>query len=102
MKKNLPILIALAALLVLGVMRYEHFADAYNITSFWRYNSMFLLISIGMAFVIITGGIDLSVGAVAALASVVSALGGPPAGGAPGGNPAGTRHPVGGDNPHRI
>ncbi len=78
MKKNLPILIALAALLVLGVMRYEHFADAYNITSFWRYNSMFLLISIGMAFVIITGGIDLSVGAVAALASVVSALGGPP------------------------
>ncbi len=85
MKKNLPILIALAALLVLGVMRYEHFADAYNITSFWRYNSMFLLISIGMAFVIITGGIDLSVGAVAALASVVSALGGPPGGGAPGG-----------------
>jgi galactofuranose transport system permease protein len=77
MKKNLPILIALAALLVLGVTRYEHFADAYNITSFWRYNSMFLLISIGMAFVIITGGIDLSVGAVAALASVVAALASP-------------------------
>ncbi|WP_321800297.1 ABC transporter permease [Caballeronia sp. J97] len=77
MKKNLPVLIALVALLVLGVTRYEHFADAYNITSFWRYNSMFLLISIGMAFVIITGGIDLSVGAVAALASVVSALASP-------------------------
>lgn len=74
MKKNLPILIALAALLVLGVTRYEHFASAYNITSFWRYNSMFALISIGMAFVIITGGIDLSVGAVAALGSVVAAL----------------------------
>jgi galactofuranose transport system permease protein len=77
MRKNLPILIALAVLLVLGVTRYEHFADAYNINSFWRYNSMFLLISIGMAFVIITGGIDLSVGAVAALASVVSALASP-------------------------
>jgi ribose transport system permease protein len=77
MKKNLPILIALAALLVLGVVRYEHFASAYNVTSFWRYNSMFALISIGMAFVIITGGIDLSVGAVAALASVVSALASP-------------------------
>jgi galactofuranose transport system permease protein len=38
---------------------------------------MFLLISIGMAFVIITGGIDLSVGAVAALASVVAALASP-------------------------
>jgi ribose transport system permease protein len=77
MKKNLPILLALAALLVLGVLRYDHFASAYNITSFWRYNSMFALISVGMAFVIITGGIDLSVGAVAALASVVAALASP-------------------------
>jgi len=74
MKKNLPILLALAALLVLGVLRYDHFASAYNINSFWRYNSMFALISVGMAFVMITGGIDLSVGAVAALASVVGAL----------------------------
>jgi galactofuranose transport system permease protein len=77
MKKNLPILLALAALLALGVLRYDHFASAYNITSFWRYNSMFALISVGMAFVIITGGIDLSVGAVAALASVVAALASP-------------------------
>jgi galactofuranose transport system permease protein len=77
MKKNLPILLALAALLVLGVLRYDHFASAYNINSFWRYNSMFALISVGMAFVIITGGIDLSVGTVAALASVVAALASP-------------------------
>jgi ribose transport system permease protein len=74
MKKNLPILLALAALVVFGLVRYEHFGSAYNITSFWRYNSMFALISIGMAFVIITGGIDLSVGTVAALSSVVAAL----------------------------
>ena len=39
-----------------------------------RYNSMFALISLGMCFVIMTGGIDLSVGATAACASVVSAL----------------------------
>jgi len=77
MKKNLPILLALAALLLLGVLRYDHFASAYNINSFWRYNSMFALISVGMAFVIITGGIDLSVGTVAALASVVAALASP-------------------------
>jgi ribose/xylose/arabinose/galactoside ABC-type transport system permease subunit len=77
MKKNLPILIALAALLIFGAVRYDHFISAYNISSFWRYNSMFALISIGMAFVIITGGIDLSVGAVAALASVVAALASP-------------------------
>ncbi|RAS27908.1 ABC transporter permease [Paraburkholderia bryophila] len=74
MKKNLPILLALAALVVFGLVRYDHFGSAYNITSFWRYNSMFALISVGMAFVIITGGIDLSVGTVAALASVVAAL----------------------------
>jgi ribose/xylose/arabinose/galactoside ABC-type transport system permease subunit len=77
MNKNLPILIALVALLVFGAVRYDHFISAYNITSFWRYNSMFALISVGMAFVIITGGIDLSVGTVAALASVVSALASP-------------------------
>jgi ribose/xylose/arabinose/galactoside ABC-type transport system permease subunit len=77
MKKNFPILLALAALLLLGVLRYDHFASAYNINSFWRYNSMFALISVGMAFVIITGGIDLSVGTVAALASVVAALASP-------------------------
>jgi len=77
MKKNLPILLALAALLLLGVLRYDHFASAYNVNSFWRYNSMFALISVGMAFVIITGGIDLSVGTVAALASVVAALASP-------------------------
>jgi ribose/xylose/arabinose/galactoside ABC-type transport system permease subunit len=77
MKKNLPILIALAALLIFGAVRYDHFISVYNITSFWRYNSMFALISVGMAFVIITGGIDLSVGAVAAMASVVAALASP-------------------------
>jgi galactofuranose transport system permease protein len=74
MKKNLPILLALVALVVLGVVRYDHFASAYNINAFWRYNSMFALISVGMAFVIITGGIDLSVGTVAAMSSIVSAL----------------------------
>ncbi|MEJ7900996.1 MAG: ABC transporter permease, partial [Thermomicrobiales bacterium] len=39
-----------------------------------RYNAMFGLIALGMTFVIMTGGIDLSVGAVAALSSVVLAL----------------------------
>ena len=35
---------------------------------------MFALIALGMCFVIMTGGIDLSVGSTAAMASVVSAL----------------------------
>ncbi|HVG46910.1 MAG TPA: ABC transporter permease, partial [Rubellimicrobium sp.] len=37
-------------------------------------NSMFILISVGMCLVIMTGGIDLSVGTVAALSSVMAAL----------------------------
>src|SRR5206468_10063500 len=46
----------------------------YNVASVLRYNSMFGLIALGMTFVIMTGGIDLSVGAVAALGSVMAAL----------------------------
>jgi galactofuranose transport system permease protein len=66
--------VALAALIVFGALRYDNFTSAYNISSLLGYNSMFVLISIGMCLVIMTGGIDLSVGAVAALASVVAAL----------------------------
>lgn len=65
---------AVVLLFIFGSVRYENFLSAYNLLEFGRYNSMFALISIGMAFVIMTGGIDLSVGSVAALASVVSAL----------------------------
>ena len=71
---RIGVLIALAALILFGALRYDNFLSPFNILSFLRYNSMFALIALGMAFVIMTGGIDLSVGAVAALASVVSAL----------------------------
>jgi galactofuranose transport system permease protein len=65
--------IALLALVLFGWLRYDNFLSEYNVLSFLRYNSMFALIALGMCFVIITGGIDLSVGAVAALSSVVAA-----------------------------
>lgn len=68
---------ALALLILFGWARYDHFLGSYNILSFLRYTSMFALVALGMAFVIMTGGIDLSVGAVAAMASVVSALASP-------------------------
>jgi galactofuranose transport system permease protein len=68
------VLLALLALVLFGALRYENFLGAYNVLSFLRYNSMFALVALGMCFVIMTGGIDLSVGAVAAMASVVSAL----------------------------
>ena len=65
--------IALIILILFGLARYDNFGSAYNITSFLNYNSMFIVIAIGMAFVIMTGGIDLSVGSVAAFTSVVAA-----------------------------
>jgi ribose/xylose/arabinose/galactoside ABC-type transport system permease subunit len=68
------VLLALLALIVFGWLRYENFLGAFNVLSVLRYNSMFALVALGMCFVIITGGIDLSVGSTAALGSVVSAL----------------------------
>ncbi len=68
------VLIALVLLLLFGWLRYDNFLGLYNISTVLRYNSMFALVALGMCFVIMTGGIDLSVGSVAALGSVVSAL----------------------------
>ena len=67
------VIVALALLIAFGGWRYDGFLGAYNVLSVLRYNSMFALVGLGMCFVIMTGGIDLSVGSVAAMASVVSA-----------------------------
>jgi galactofuranose transport system permease protein len=67
------VLVALALLILFGAWRYDNFLGQFNILTFLRYNSMFALIALGMCFVIMTGGIDLSVGSTAAMASVVSA-----------------------------
>ena len=68
-------LIALVALAVLGVIRYgPTFYSSYNIfDAFLNNNTYYALIALGMTFVIISGGIDLSVGSVAVLGAVVAA-----------------------------
>ena len=71
---RLCVVATLIALIIFGALRYDSFLSPFNILTFLRYNSMFALIALGMAFVIMTGGIDLSVGGVAALSSVVAAL----------------------------
>ncbi|WP_050524614.1 ABC transporter permease [Pseudorhodobacter wandonensis] len=71
--QSVAVWIALFALIAFGLLRYDNFGGAYNVSSFLNYNSMFIVISMGMCFVIITGGIDLSVGSVAAFTSVVAA-----------------------------
>jgi len=71
------VVLALAGVILFGWLRYDNFLGLFNVMSVLRYNSMFALISLGMCFVIMTGGIDLSVGATAALASVVAAQASP-------------------------
>ena len=65
------VLIALALLILFGAWRYDNFLGLFNVLTFLRYNSMFALIALGMCFVIMTGGIDLSVGSTAAMSSVI-------------------------------
>jgi galactofuranose transport system permease protein len=68
------VLIALVALILFGWARYDNFLGSFNVLSVLRYNAMFALVALGMCYVIMTGGIDLSVGSTAALGSVVAAL----------------------------
>ena len=67
------VVVALLLLVGFGAFRYDGFLGSYNVLTVLRYNSMFALVGLGMCFVIMTGGIDLSVGSVAAMSSVVSA-----------------------------
>jgi galactofuranose transport system permease protein len=66
-------LIALVIVVTFSFIRYDNF-DTITIDSVLNFNAQFGLIALGMSFVIMTGGIDLSVGGIAALASVVAAL----------------------------
>ncbi|MES2180014.1 MAG: ABC transporter permease [Gemmatimonadota bacterium] len=67
-------LVALIAACIFGVARYEAFLTPENVLNLLRQNSMLGLVALGMTFVIISGGIDLSVGALLAIAGVVAAM----------------------------
>lgn len=69
--RHLGLLAALALLIVVGlVTRPENFATTSNLVSILSLAATIGVITVGATFVIIGGGIDLSVGAVMALASV--------------------------------
>jgi len=70
---RIGVMAAVVALILFGGLRYDNFLSEYNILTFLGYNSMFALIALGMALVIMTAGIDLSVGSVVAMSSVVAA-----------------------------
>jgi ribose transport system permease protein len=66
-------LVALIAVVIFAAARYESFLTPENLTNVLRQNSMLGLVALGMTFVILTGGIDLSVGSLVAVAGVVAA-----------------------------
>ena len=67
MKKTLGIFGLLVFVFVLTSLMSEAFLTPYNLENLIRRTSLFGIISIGVAFVIITGGIDLSIGSVICL-----------------------------------
>jgi len=67
-------MVALVAVCVFGTMRYAPFATPENLLNVLRQNSMLGMVALGMTLVILTGGIDLSVGAMLAVAGMVGAL----------------------------
>jgi ribose transport system permease protein len=71
MKKIFGILGLLLAVLFFTALIEPKFLTAYNIQNTIRWTSLFGIISIGAAFVIITGGIDLSMGSLVGLVGVL-------------------------------
>ncbi len=71
MKKILGILGLLIAVLIFTAVIEPRFLTAYNLQNTIRWTALFGIISIGAAFVIITGGIDLSVGSLIGLVGVL-------------------------------
>ncbi|WP_425955131.1 galactofuranose ABC transporter, permease protein YjfF [Xylanimonas sp. McL0601] len=76
-RRYLPVVGTLAVLLlmlVVGGARYEAFASPRVLSNLLINNAHLVALAVGMTFVILTGGIDLSVGAVVALSGIVAAV----------------------------
>ena len=75
MKKNiLGILGLFIFIFTFTAMSSEPFLSAYNMQNLIKWSSLYAIMGIGVAFVIITGGIDLSIGSVIGLVASLMAL----------------------------
>ena len=77
-ENNIPLLataVVCAALFAAGAVRYQEqgFFTARNVVSLFSDNAFLGVVAVGMTFVILSGGIDLSVGSVVALTGVAVA-----------------------------
>lgn len=70
LKKYLIVIVFVAFFTILSLMS-EHFFTVANMLNLARQISFNMIISVGMTFVIISGGIDLSVGSIVALTGVI-------------------------------
>jgi ribose/xylose/arabinose/galactoside ABC-type transport system permease subunit len=70
---SLVTVLLLLALFGLGAVRYPGFASQQVLLNLLIDNAFLLVLAVGMSFVILSGGIDLSVGSVLALATMVAA-----------------------------
>jgi ribose/xylose/arabinose/galactoside ABC-type transport system permease subunit len=74
--RNLPVLVTLVLFLAmfgLGSAAFPGFFSVQNFLNLFIDNAYLLILAVGMTFVIISGGIDLSVGSMLALSGMVSA-----------------------------
>jgi ribose transport system permease protein len=71
---GLTLLLLLAALWIALSLATPSFASSINISNLLRQGSMIAILAVGQTFVIITGGIDLSVGAIVGFCTVIPAL----------------------------
>lgn len=67
MKKILGVLGLFLFVCVATSLASEHFLSAFNVENLLRRSALFGVLSIGAAFVIVTGGIDLSIGSIVCL-----------------------------------
>ena len=74
MKKTFGILALVILICVITTIINPNFALAYNLQNLVRRTSLFGIIGVGAAFVIITGGIDLSIGSVIGLTGCLLAM----------------------------
>ena len=76
MKRLLPLTVTIGLFLTMaafGAIRYEGFLSLQVFLNLLIDNAFLCVVAVGMTFVILSGGIDLSVGAVIALTTIVSA-----------------------------
>ncbi len=74
--RYLPVIVTFAlfvGMFGVGGLRYEGFTDPQVLLSLLLDNSFLIVLAVGMTFVILTGGIDLSVGSVVALSTMIAA-----------------------------